>query len=222
MCSRNVISALESIVSEYGNSEEIISDKGKQKGWNNSPSSHQSSLQQWSSLSNRQEYAVHDAYAKDLPQLLPHQPVWLQKASSVSLWQPAIVTSTPGANTPRSNVVPTPDGAGHQWNWLMLQWRVIPDEELPLPAKATSVNMSALLIRSELHSNRSDSPHVQNSLSTDNNKGWSILHPPKPTTNLMPKKDVPEGDATFNWDSNDYKYASMAYHCKLQFVINYK
>ena len=43
----------------------------------------------------------------------------------------------------------------------------------------------------------SGSPQVQNPLSTDdNNKGGSVLNPPKPAINLVPKKDVPGGDAT--------------------------
>ena len=75
---------------------------------------------------------------------------------------------------------------------------------LPVPSKATSINMITLLIRSELHSNGSDSPQVQNPFSTDNNKGGSILSPQKPTINTVPKKDVPEGDATISWDSKDY------------------
>ena len=41
-----------------------------------------------------------------------------------------------------------------------------------------------------------DSPQVQNPLSTNNNKGGSVLIPPKPTINLVPKKDIPGGDAT--------------------------
>ena len=64
------------------------------------------------------------------------------------------------------------------------------------PWKATSVIMSDLLIRSELHSNGSDSPQVQNPLSTDNNKDDSVVSPPKPTINLVPKTDVPGGDST--------------------------
>ena len=50
----------------------------------------------------------------------------------------------------------------------------------------------------------SDSPQVQNPISTDNNKDGSIQNPTKPTINMMPKKDVPEGDATISWDSKDY------------------
>ena len=42
----------------------------------------------------------------------------------------------------------------------------------------------------------SNSPKVQNPLSTNNNKGGSVLNPLKPTINLVPKKDVPGGDAT--------------------------
>ena len=50
----------------------------------------------------------------------------------------------------------------------------------------------------------SDSPQIQNPLSTDNNKGGYVLNPPKPTNNLVPKKDIPGGDATTSWDSKDY------------------
>ena len=58
--------------------------------------------------------------------------------------------------------------------------------------------------RSDLHSNGSDSPQVQKPLSTDNDKGGSLLNPPKSAINLVPKKDVPEGDPTISWDSKDY------------------
>ena len=77
-------------------------------------------------------------------------------------------------------------------------------EKLPMPLKATSVIMSDLLIRIELHSNGMDGPQVQTTLSTDNNKGGSVVSHPKPTINLVPKKDVPEGNATISWDSKDY------------------
>ena len=50
----------------------------------------------------------------------------------------------------------------------------------------------------------SDSLEVLNPLSTNNNKGGSVLNPPKPTINLVPKKDVPGGDTTTSWDSKDY------------------
>ena len=83
------------------------------------------------------------------------------------------------------------------------------------PPKATSVIMCALLIRSELHPNGRYSSQVQNPMSTDNNKGGSILSPPKPTINLVSKKAVPEGDAIIRWDSKDHHYASQAYSCKL-------
>ena len=45
---------------------------------------------------------------------------------------------------------------------------------------------------------------VQKPLSTDNNKGGSVLSPPKPSINMVPKKDGPEGDATISTDSKDY------------------
>ena len=38
----------------------------------------------WQSLLKRQEYAGHDGHAKELPQPLPKQPVWLQKAPNTS------------------------------------------------------------------------------------------------------------------------------------------
>ena len=41
------------------------------------------------------------------------------------------------------------------------------------------------------HLTESDSPQVQNPLSTNNNKGGSVLNPPKPTINLVPEKDIP-------------------------------
>ena len=86
----------------------------------------------------------------------------------------------------------------------MLWRRVIPEEKLPIANKGIQYIMSYLLIRSELHSNGGDSPQIQNPLSTNNNKGGSDLSLPKPTINLMPKKHVPEGDATITWDSKDY------------------
>ena len=137
----------------------------------------------WQSLLRRQEYAGHDAHAKELPQLLPQQPVWLQKAPNTSHCQPATVMSTPGENTPRSYVVSTQDGAKYQWNQLMLQQRVIPDEKLKVPPKASSVNIGAPRIQApQLH--KSDSPQVQIPLSTNNNKGSSPKSPPKPTQDL--------------------------------------
>ena len=78
--------------------------------------------------------------------------------------------------------------------------------KLPVPPKATSVVMSAFLIRNELHPNGSDSAQAQNPMNTNNNKDGSILnHPPKPTINMVPKKDVPEGDTAISWDSKDYQ-----------------
>ena len=74
----------------------------------------------WWSLQKRQEYAGNDAHAKELPQLLPQQPVWPQKAPNTSQWQPATVISTPGESTPRSYVVFTPDGVKYWQNRLML------------------------------------------------------------------------------------------------------
>ena len=155
-------------------------------------------LQQWSSLLKREEHAGHDAHAKELQPLLPQQLEWLQKAPNVSLWQPAIVISTPSENTARSYVVSIPDGAKYQQNRLMLQQKVIPHEKLPVPPKPTSVIMNALLIRSELHPNESDSPPVKNPMNTNNNKGGSTGCPPKSTINLVPKKDIFEGDATIS------------------------
>ena len=200
--SKNVISALESIISEYGNVEEIICDNGKQfmaqeyknfavqygfKLTTSSPyhpkghgfierqvqtikkilikceldgtSPHMAMLELratplddstpspaellgnrrykttlpaitrasynseavWQSLLKRKEYAGHDAHAKELPQLLPQQPVWLQKVPNISHWQPATVISTPGESTPSSYVVSTQDGARYWHNRLMLQ-----------------------------------------------------------------------------------------------------
>ena len=56
-------------------------------------------------------------------------------------------------------------------------------------------------------------------MSTDNNKDGSILSPPKSTINLVPKKDVPEGDAIISWDSKAHHYASQTY---IENVINCK
>ena len=86
----------------------------------------------------------------------------------------------------------------------MFWWKVIPDEKLPVPPKATSINMSALLMTGGLHLIGSDSLQVQNPMSTDNNKGGSIVSPLKHAINMVPKKDVPEGDVTISWDSKDY------------------
>ena len=72
-----------------------------------------------------------------------------------------------------------------------------------VPPKATSVKIGAPIMQAPQLS-ESDSPQVQNPLSTDNNKGGSVLNPPKPTINLVPKKDIPGGDATTSKDSKDY------------------
>ena len=69
------------------------------------------------------------------------------------------------------------------------------DERMPSTTKAKSVKIGAPIVRAPQLS-ESDSPQVQNPLSTDNNKGGSVLIPPKPTINLVPKKDIPGGDAT--------------------------
>ena len=157
VCCKNVISALESVVSEYGAVEEFISGDGKQKLKNNPPSSHQSPQEQWSSLSKRQGYAGHDANAKELPPLPLQQPVWLQKAPNVSLCQPATMISKPGKSTPRSYVVSTSDGAKYWWNRLM-RWRgIMSDEKLPVPLKASSVNIGATIVQAPQFS-ESDSP----------------------------------------------------------------
>ena len=58
-------------------------------------------LQSW------QVYTKHDAHAKELPQLLPKQHVWVQNTSTKQ-WYKAVVKSK--ADTPRSYVVLTPDG----------------------------------------------------------------------------------------------------------------
>ena len=64
--------------------------------------------------------------------------------------------------------------------------------------KATGVNIGAPLVVWAPQYSESDSPKVQNPLSTNNNKGGSVVSPPKPTINLVPKKHVPEGDATIS------------------------
>ena len=68
----------------------------------------------------------------------------------------------------------------------MLQQRVIPDEKLKVPPKASSVNLGAPRIQAPQLS-KSDSPQVQIS-STDNNKGSSHKSPPKPTQDLVHAK----------------------------------
>ena len=138
----------------------------------------------WQNLLKRQEYAGHDAHAKELPRLLPQQPIWLQEAPNTSHWQPATVISTPGESTPRSYVVSIKDGAKYWHNRLMLQQRVIPDEELKVPPKASSVNVGAPRIQAPQLS-KSDSLQAQIPLSTNNNKGSS----PKPTQDLVHAKD---------------------------------
>ena len=37
------------------------------------------------------------------------------------------------------------------------------------------------------------------------NKGGPVLSPAKPTINLVPKNNVPEGDATISWELKDYQ-----------------
>ena len=70
-------------------------------------------------------------------------------------------------------------------------WRkVILNERMPIPPKATSVKIGASIVWAPQVS-ESDSPQVQNPLSTNNNKGGSVQNPPKPTINLVPKKDIP-------------------------------
>ena len=73
-----------------------------------------------------------------------------------------------------------------------------------VPPKTTSVKIGAPIVWAPQLS-ESDSPQAQNPLSTDNNKGGSVLNPPKPPINLLPKKDIPGGDATTSWDSKDYQ-----------------
>ena len=141
-------------------------------------------------FSKRQDYVGHDAHAKELPPLLPQQPVYLQKASNVSLWQSARVISTTGENTSRSYVISTPDGAKYWQNRLMLQWRVIPDERLPVPPKANSINIDTLLVLSS----ESDSPQAHTPLSTNNNKVISTKTQKSPhkegTLNEWPKRTI--------------------------------
>ena len=92
--------------------------------------------------------------------------------------------------------------------------------KLPVPPKAVNAMISVPLISSVLHSSLSVSPQVQNPLSTDNNKGGSILGPSKPIIYLVSKKDMPDSDASISWNSKDYHKASNAYRCKLLLVIN--
>ena len=75
-------------------------------------------------------------------------------------------------------------------------------EGCQVPPKATSEKIGAPIMQAPQLS-ENDSPQVQNPLSTNNNKSGSLLNPPKPTINLVPKKDTPGGDATTSWDSKD-------------------
>ena len=63
-----------------------------------------------------------------------------------------------------------------------------------VPPKAKSVKIGAPIVRAPQLS-ESGSPQGPNLMSTDNNKGGSVVIPPKPTINLVPKKDIPGGDA---------------------------
>ena len=58
-------------------------------------------------LQSRQHYTNHNAHAKQLPQLLPKQPVWVQNTLTKQ-WYKAVVNSK--TETPKSYVVSTPDG----------------------------------------------------------------------------------------------------------------
>ena len=65
---------------------------------------------------------------------------------------------------------------------------MIPDEKLPVPPKATSVNIGAPIVQTP-KVRESDVLQVQNPLNTDNNRGSSTQTPPKPTHNLVLTKD---------------------------------
>ena len=60
----------------------------------------------------------------------------------------------------------------------MLWQRVIPDEKLQVPPKASSMNIVAPRVQASQLS-KSDSPQVHIPLSTNNNKGSSPISPPK-------------------------------------------
>ena len=81
--------------------------------------------------------------------------------------------------------------------------RVILDESCQCHQKAKCVNIGAPIVWVPQLS-ESNSLRSQNPSSADNNKGVSVLNPPKLTINLVPKKDVPGGDATTSWNSKDY------------------
>ena len=72
-----------------------------------------------------------------------------------------------------------------------------------VPPKATSVKIGPSIAQAPQLS-ESDSPQVQCLFSTNNNKGVPVINPPKPTINLVSKKDIPGGDVTTRWDSKDY------------------
>ena len=69
----------------------------------------------------------------------------------------------------------------------MLWQGVIPDEKLPVPPKATSVNIGAPIVQAPQLS-KGDSPKVHTPIYTDNNKGSSTKSAPKPSHNLVPTK----------------------------------
>ena len=94
--------------------------------------------------------------------------VWLPKTPNVSLWQPATVIATPGENAPRSYVLST-----FRWCQLLdeevdVMGRVIPDERLPAPQKAISVDVGAPLINWAPYLSKSDSPWALSSISNNN------------------------------------------------------
>ena len=76
------------------------------------------------------------------------------------------------------------------------------DEKLPVPPKAKKCKYRCIHSAGTSVS-ENYSPQVQKPMSTDI-KGGSIHSPPKPTINMVPKKDVAEGDTTTCWDSKDY------------------
>ena len=78
----------------------------------------------------------------------------------------------------------------------------MPDEKIPSTTKGNKCEYRCTHSVSTSES-ESDNPWVEYPLSTNNNKNGSVLNPPKPTINLVPKKDIAGGDAT-TWDSKDY------------------
>ena len=67
--------------------------------------------------------------------------------------------------------------------------------------------MSAPLIRSELHQSESDSPPSAKPMSTNSNKGGSLLSPPKAHHYFGAIEGCTEGDATISYSPINFYYS---------------